>query len=198
MADYHNQGCYLKKKIQIMKIYTKKGDKGNTSLYGGKSIQKNSNRIEAYGTVDELNSVIGMVLTSELTEDGMNILNEIQHQLFILGADLATLPEKKAKIERIGSTHIQQLEQWIDKLDDKLPALTHFILPGGSAAGASLHMARTVCRRAERKVVALKQDDPVSDECVIYLNRLSDLLFVMARYENHESGVKETKWISRR
>lgn len=197
MADYHNQGCYLKKKIQ-MKIYTKKGDKGNTSLYGGKSIQKNSKRIEAYGTVDELNSVIGMVLTSELTEDGINILNEIQHQLFILGADLATLPEKKAKIERIGSTHIQQLEQWIDKLDDKLPALTHFILPGGSAAGASLHMARTVCRRAERKVVALKQDNPVSDECVIYLNRLSDLLFVMARYENHESGVKETKWISRK
>lgn len=181
-----------------MKIYTKKGDKGNTSLFGGRSIQKNSERIEAYGTVDELNSVIGMVLTYELSEEGKNFLNEIQHQLFILGADLATLPEKKAKIERIGSKHIDQLEQWIDKLDEKLPALTHFILPGGSAAGASLHMARTVCRRAERKVVALKESDPVSDECVIFLNRLSDLLFVMARFENHESGIKETKWISRK
>lgn len=180
-----------------MKIYTKKGDQGSTSLFGGKIILKHNVRIEAYGTVDELNSVIGMVLTHKLTTEGVNFLNEIQHQLFILGADLATLPNKQAKIERIGKKHIEQLEQWIDRLDDKLPALTHFILPGGTPAGASLHMARTVCRRAERLVVALKQNDPVSDEGVIYLNRLSDLLFVMARFENHEAGEKETKWISR-
>lgn len=181
-----------------MKIYTKKGDKGNTSLFGGKSVHKSSQRIEAYGTVDELNSIIGMVLTHELSKQGGGYLNEIQHQLFILGADLATLPQKEAKIERIGAAHIGQLEQWIDTLDEKLPGLTNFILPGGNAAGASLHLARTVCRRAERRVAALKQVDPVSDECIIYLNRLSDLFFVMARFENHEAGVKETPWISRK
>ena len=181
-----------------MKIYTKKGDKGNTSLFGGKSVHKSSERIEAYGTVDELNSVIGTVLTNDLSNEGREILNDIQHQLFILGADLATLPDKKAKIERISEAHITKLEKNIDKLDEQLPALTNFILPGGSPAGASLHMARTVCRRAERRVAALKQVDPVSDECIIYLNRLSDLLFVMARYENREAGETETPWISRK
>jgi cob(I)alamin adenosyltransferase len=185
-------------KIIFMKIYTKKGDKGNTSLFGGKSVHKSSARIEAYGTVDELNSVIGMVLTNNPSEEGREILNNVQHQLFILGADLATLPDKEAKIERIGEAHITNLEQNIDKLDEQLPALTNFILPGGSSAGASLHMARTVCRRAERRVAALKQIDPVSDECIIYLNRLSDLLFVMARYENREAGETETPWISRK
>lgn len=179
-----------------MKIYTKKGDKGTTSLFGGASIGKNSLRIKAYGTVDELNSILGIVLTYSLSGRGEAILKELQNQLFVLGADLATLPSKKTKINRIGSREITQLENWIDELDEKLPALTAFILPGGAPAGATLHQARTVCRRAERHTVALKLENPVSDEIIIYLNRLSDLLFVMARYENQEAGEKETQWKS--
>lgn len=181
-----------------MKIYTKKGDSGQTSLFGGTKIMKNEDRIEAYGTVDELNSVIGMVLTHSLTKKGKGILQEIQHQLFILGADLATPQTKKTKIERIGTPVIDQIEKWIDKLDEELSPLMNFILPGGSPAGALLHLARTVCRRAERKTVTLKENETITDECIIYLNRLSDLLFVMARYENLEAGVQETPWISKK
>lgn len=177
-----------------MKIYTKKGDKGTTSLFGGASIGKSSSRIEAYGTVDELNSVIGMAITAGTTDRGLEILNDIQGQLFVLGADLATLASKKAKIERIGDKDIKWLEERIDELEEHLPPLTSFILPGGTQAGATLHMARTVCRRAERRTIALKHQDPISDECVIYLNRLSDLLFVMARFENHKAGAPETPW----
>jgi cob(I)alamin adenosyltransferase len=185
-------------KNRSMKIYTKKGDFGQTSLFGGTKVMKDEIRIEAYGTVDELNSIIGMILTHNLSPHGISILKDIQHQLFILGADLATPQNKKAKIERIGKKEIEVLEQWIDKLDDKLQPLTTFILPGGSPAGASLHMARTVCRRAERRTVSLKKSEPISDECIIYLNRLSDLLFVMARYENQEKGIEETPWISKK
>lgn len=181
-----------------MKIYTKKGDQGITSLFGGTKVDKNHIRIEAYGTVDELNSVLGVILTHSLSDDGRRIVNELQHQLFILGADLATPLTKKAKIERVGKTEIEILEQWIDDLDEKLPPLTTFILPGGSPAGATLHMARTVCRRAERKTVTLKQKDDISDHSVIYLNRLSDLLFVLARFENHVAGETETPWISKK
>lgn len=180
-----------------MKIYTKKGDKGTTSLFGGASIGKNSLRIKAYGTVDELNSILGIVLTYSLSERGEAILRELQNQLFVLGADLATLPSKKTKIDRIGSKEITQLENWIDELDEQLPALTAFILPGGAPAGATLHQARTVCRRAERHTVALKLENPVSDDIIIYLNRLSDLLFVMARFENREAGETETQWKSK-
>lgn len=180
-----------------MKIYTKKGDKGTTSLFGGASIGKNSLRIKAYGTVDELNSNLGIVLTHPLSEKGKNILIELQKQLFVLGADLATLPSKKTKIDRIGTSEIKQLEKWIDELDEDLPALTSFILPGGAPAGATLHQARTVCRRAERHAVALKTDNPISDEVIVYLNRLSDLLFVMARFENQHAGEPETQWKSK-
>lgn len=180
-----------------MKIYTKKGDKGTTSLFGGASIGKNSIRIKAYGTVDELNSVLGIVLTHRVSNDGEKILKELQNQLFVLGADLATLPSKKTKIERIGNREIRQIEKWIDKLDEQLPQLTSFILPGGAPAGAALHLARTVCRRAERHTVALKMENPVSDETVIYLNRLSDLFFVMARFENQHAGETETEWKSK-
>lgn len=180
-----------------MKIYTKKGDKGTTSLFGGASIGKNSLRIKAYGTVDELNSILGIVLTYSLSERGEAILQELQNQLFVLGADLATLPSKKAKIDRIGKKEITQLEEWIDELDEQLPKLTAFILPGGAPAGATLHQARTVCRRAERHAVALKLENPVSDEIIIFLNRLSDLLFVMARFENREAGETETQWKSK-
>lgn len=181
-----------------MKIYTKKGDRGYTSLFGGASVEKNSLRIKAYGTVDELNSVVGLVLTHPLSDDGKEILNDIQSQLFVLGADLATLASKESKIERIGTGDIEKLEKWIDTLEENLPALKSFILPGGSPAGATLHLARTVCRRAERHTVALNQNDTISAETVIYLNRLSDLLFVLARHENREAGEKETPWIPRK
>lgn len=180
-----------------MKIYTKKGDGGTTSLFGGKKVLKNDFRIEAYGTVDELNSVLGIILTYPLSEKGDQLLQHLQHQLFILGADLATPLSKKTKIERIGNQDIEVLEQWIDTLEEDLAPLISFILPGGSPAGATLHMARTVCRRAERKTVALNQVEDISANSIIYLNRLSDLLFVLARFENLNTGEKETPWISK-
>ncbi|MEX1269608.1 MAG: cob(I)yrinic acid a,c-diamide adenosyltransferase [Balneolaceae bacterium] len=180
-----------------MKIYTKKGDQGYTSLYGGTKVEKHSSRISAYGTVDELNSVLGVVLTHPLSTEGEKIVNILQHQLFVLGSDLATLQNRKTKTARIGRNDIEKIEGYIDELEESLPPLTNFILPGGSPAGAALHQARTVCRRAERKTVALKHEDEVSDEAIIYLNRLSDLLFVLARYENQQAGEKETPWISK-
>ncbi len=178
-----------------MKIYTKRGDKGYTSLFGGSKVEKNDLRIQAYGTVDELNSVIGLGLTHPLSKKGSEILNEIQKQLFVLGADLATPQSKKTKVQRIKTDEIEQLESWIDTIDSSLPALTSFILPGGSKPGAYLHLARTVCRRAERHTVELKWNENISEETIIYLNRLSDLLFVLARFENQEAGLEETKWI---
>jgi cob(I)alamin adenosyltransferase len=180
-----------------MKIYTKKGDKGYTSLFGGTSIEKNSVRIHAYGTVDELNSVLGVVLTHPVSDKGRAMLTDIQKQLFVLGADLATLPSKEEKINRIGESEIERLESWIDELEESLPKLTSFILPGGSSGGASLHLARTVCRRAERLTVELKLKDPASEKTVIYLNRLSDFFFVLARFENQHAGAEETKWMPR-
>lgn len=180
-----------------MKIYTKKGDKGTTSLFGGTKVEKCHLRIHAYGTVDELNSTLGSVLTHPLSSTGKRLLQELQHQLFILGADLATPIDKKTRIDRIGSKEIGILEQWIDELEEELPTLKTFILPGGSPAGATLHLARTICRRAERAAVSLAGAETVSEETMIYLNRLSDLLFVMARFENQKAGVPETPWISK-
>jgi cob(I)alamin adenosyltransferase len=142
--------------------------------------------------------VLGVVLTHPLSEKGEQMLNEIQSQLFVLGADLATLQSKSSKIDRIQPADIQKLEHWIDDLEEDLNPLTSFILPGGAPAGATLHMARTVCRRAERHTVALKQNDPISNEVVIYLNRLSDFLFVLARYENMSAGIEETPWQPRK
>lgn len=181
-----------------MKIYTKKGDQGYTSLFGGKEIEKNNIRLHAYGTVDELNSALGIALTHEVSDSGKEILNELQDQLFVLGADLATLPSKKTKIDRINSQHVEQLEIWIDKLEEDLPPLTTFILPGGAPAGATLHFARTVCRRAERNTAELLESGEANQFCLVYLNRLSDLLFVLARYENRHGGVGETQWISKK
>ncbi len=181
-----------------MKIYTKKGDQGTTSLYGGSKTSKNSIRIHAYGTVDELNSTLGMALSHPVSDRGKQILEELQNQLFVLGADLATPKAKKVKIDRINTSDIDQLEEWIDELQETLPPLTAFILPGGAAAGSALHLSRTVCRRAERFTVALKQEESISNEPVIYLNRLSDLLFVLARFENMKAGITETTWSSRK
>lgn len=167
-------------------------------MFGGKEIEKNNIRLHAYGTVDELNSTLGISLTHDVSNIGKEIINKLQEQLFVLGADLATLPSKKAKIERINDSHVEQLEEWIDKLEEELPPLTTFILPGGAPAGATLHFARTVCRRAERHTAELLESRNANEFCLVYLNRLSDLLFVLARFENRDSGVGETKWISKK
>lgn len=177
-----------------MKIYTKKGDSGNTSLFGGKRVSKSAERIEAYGTVDELNSVVGLAASYELSSEGSDYLSNVQEMLFTLGADLATPPSSETRIDRIGERDIRYLEDAIDKLEEELDPLKNFVLPGGSRGGATLHLARTVCRRAERATVACGETDNISDECIKFLNRLSDFFFVLARYENKQAGVREERW----
>lgn len=180
-----------------MKIYTKTGDSGETSLFGGQRVSKNHSRIDAYGTVDELNSVIGIIRASDPDPAIEEMLDRIQNELFVLGADLATPPEKNAKIDRINQNHVYRLEEDIDKLDQHLPPLKSFILPGGSPAAAYLHLARTICRRAERTCFSCRQSEIISNEALIFLNRLSDLLFVMARHQNHSKKIKDAVWKAR-
>jgi cob(I)alamin adenosyltransferase len=178
-----------------MKIYTKKGDLGETSLFGGQRVRKDHVRIEAYGTVDELNSVLGTVISHQPVQKLVEHLIEIQKELFVIGADLATPQEKQSKVVRISEKPIQQLELLIDDLDGVLPALTSFILPSGSLAATQLHVARTVCRRAERCVLTAMEYEEINPLILKYLNRLSDLLFVMARFENHQKNIEETRWL---
>jgi len=181
-----------------MKIYTKTGDNGETSLYGGKRVPKHSHRIEAYGTVDELNAQLGVVRALQPPQEIDAVLNSIQNQLFVLGADLATPADAQTKnIQRINRNDIQSLEQSIDHFDGQLEPLQSFILPGGSQAGAQLHVARTVCRRAERRVNLLSQDEAIDSLPLIYLNRLADLLFVLARYTNKLEKKPEKIWKSK-
>lgn len=177
-----------------MKIYTKKGDTGKTSLFGGQRVPKSNERIEAYGNVDELNSFVGLAASHGTSEKGTKYLTKVQELLFILGADLATPFSSKTRIDRIQEDDIRFLEEAIDELEKDLEELKNFILPGGSQAGATLHVARTVCRRAERKTVACKKTDDISDNCIKFLNRLSDFLFVIARHENKQAGVSEKTW----
>lgn len=178
-----------------MKIYTKTGDKGDTSLFGGQRVPKDALRIEAYGTVDELNSMLGIVRSDNEDKEIDGILDRVQNELFDLGADLATPRSLDSKqIKRIEPRHSEHLEAMIDTLEAHLKPLKTFILPGGSPVAARLHFARTVCRRAERTVVRLSRNEDIGEGITIYLNRLSDLLFVMARYANHIAGVSETKW----
>ena len=180
-----------------MKIYTKTGDQGETALFGGKRVPKDALRIEAYGSVDELNCVIGVIRSLKPHKSIDTILEKIQHQLFELGADLATpIVHKSAYITRIKKSHSSVLEKIIDKLETQLEPLKSFILPGGSVIASHLHLTRTVCRRAERNVVRLSRNENIGDEVIIYLNRLSDLLFVMARYANQLDGNEEIKWVS--
>ena len=177
-----------------MKIYTKKGDSGETSLFGGQRVSKSTERIEAYGNVDELNSLVGLAVSYDLSDKGAEYLRKVQEQLFTLGADLATPPSSETRIDRIGEKDINFLENAIDEMEKDLEKLKNFILPGGSQQGATLHVARTVCRRAERAAVACQEVDEISDECLKFLNRLSDFLFVIARYENKQAGVREETW----
>ncbi len=179
-----------------MKIYTKTGDDGTTALFSGGRVSKTHLRVEAYGTVDELNSVLGLVRAYQPYSDSW--LAQIQRQLFHLGADLATPLEAKADwIVRVDPSAALWLEQIIDEMTAQLTPLTSFILPGGTLAAAHLHVARTVCRRAERLVVALAAQDAINEAVIPYLNRLSDGLFTMARWENFRAGLKEETWSGR-
>lgn len=177
-----------------MKIYTKKGDSGSTSLFGGTRVPKSSARIEAYGTVDELNSIVGLGASYDISEQGKKWVKRVQEDLFVLGADLATPPSSNTRIDRIDEEAITYLEKAIDTMQTRLPSLKNFILPGGCPAGATFHLARTVCRRAERATVSCSETEEISDLTIKYLNRLSDFLFVLARFENNQSGTPEEIW----
>lgn len=182
-----------------MKIYTRTGDRGTTALFGGERVSKTHHRIAAYGTVDEANSFIGMARShlrgEERTATVDRVLADVQRDLFVLGADLATPGGSRAKAPRIATDHVERLEREIDSLEDDLEPLKRFILPGGSSAGAALHVARTVCRRAERLVLKASAEEEISDLAVVYLNRLSDLLFVAARWANSRLDVPEDEWM---
>ncbi|MEE8349001.1 MAG: cob(I)yrinic acid a,c-diamide adenosyltransferase [Acidobacteriota bacterium] len=178
-----------------MKIYTGRGDQGNTSLFSGEQESKDSARVTAYGTLDELNSLLGAAHAFCQVQRVKDLLMSLQRKLFEAGADLATTREGKLRIDRIAETDWRELETLIDDLESQIPPLKKFILPGGSSGAALLHLARTVCRRAERHLVSLVRDkEDGNPELLIYLNRLSDLLFVMARFENIMDGKKEEFW----
>jgi cob(I)alamin adenosyltransferase len=179
-----------------MKIYTKTGDDGGTGLFGGARVGKDDLRIEAYGTVDELNSVLGWARAVGLPADIDDCIMRIQNELFAVGAELATPDPATHGTNWTGAEHIAALEQAIDRLEKPLAPLRQFILPGGTPAAAALHVARTVCRRAERRVVTLSREGPpaIRGSIVVYLNRLGDLLFVLARAVNHAAGQPDVIW----
>jgi cob(I)alamin adenosyltransferase len=181
----------------LSKIYTRRGDDGSTGLFGGPRVRKDDLRVAAYGDVDELNSVLG-VAREELSGDLRKLVDELQAELFTLGAEMATPDMSKAPktVPRVSADDATRLEGEIDRLTAELPPQTHFLLPAGSRPGALLHLARTVCRRAERTTVALSRVEAVSSEALQYLNRLSDLLFVMARAANVRAGAGEVPWIA--
>jgi cob(I)alamin adenosyltransferase len=183
-----------------MKLYTRSGDDGTTGLFSGARVSKNHPRIEAYGTVDEFNACLGVAISacgSNREEASIrNILDQVQSRLFDIGADLAT-PEgssNESKIERITESHITEVEGWIDEIDSKNDPLSTFIMPAGSELAARLHLARTVCRRAERLMVGLSHSEQVGEALIRYMNRLSDMLFAMARFANKSSGIQDVAW----
>lgn len=180
-----------------MKLYTRTGDTGETSLFDGTRVFKNDSRVAAYGELDELNALLGWCLAAADRPELRDRLSRVQADLFVLGAELATPASSKAagKIPTIGHEEIARLEGWIDEASDATPALRAFILPGGTELAARLHIARAVSRRAERRVVSAQQDHPIRGEVIVYLNRLSDLLFAWARWTNHQAGCPETPWI---
>ena len=181
---------------RLTKIYTRQGDDGATSLGGRQRAPKDSPRVQAYGTVDELNSAIGVALAYGLSARLAELLPLIQNELFHLGSDLCFIEEdkEKYKIPQLEARHVEQLEQLIDELNEIAGPLENFILPGGSIGAAHLQLARSVCRRAEREVIALSRVEAVGPFVIKYLNRLSDALFVMARYENKQRGIAEALW----
>ena len=177
-------------KTRITKVYTKTGDEGLTSLVGGERVSKASLRVDSYGDVDELNAVLGVIRSEGVDDEISTLIVNIQNDLFIMGADLASPPD--IEVPRVSEDRITNLEQAIDKFLEELEPLKEFILPSGNIGGSHLHLARTVCRRVERKVVQLMEEEDIGQNILIYLNRLSDLLFVMARLQNKRSGFEET------
>jgi len=182
-----------------MKIYTKTGDKGFTSLIGGTRVPKYHIRIESYGTIDELNSYIGLIRDQDIDAADKTLLKEIQDRLFTIGASLAAEPDKsKMVIPDLHTEDVELLEEEMDRINEKIPPLKHFILPGGSSAISFCHIARCVCRRAERLVVQLNDESAVDEKVIIYLNRLSDYLFTLARKVGFENQVPENEWLPRK
>jgi len=189
-----------------MKIYTKTGDKGTTALFGGTRVPKYHIRIDSYGTVDELNSFIGVVRDQEIDDHSKKLLTHIQERLFTLGAMLATPPEKeklksgkeRLNIPKIDEEDILLLETEMDSMNDKLPPMTHFVLPGGHSTVSHCHVARCVCRRAERLATLLNEEETIDPLVLKYLNRLSDYLFVMARKLTKDLQVEEIKWVPKK
>lgn len=181
-----------------MKLYTRTGDNGTTGLFAGGRVRKDDLRVEAYGTIDELNSTLGVVRAHQPHDPIEGWLDAVQQQLFHLGADLATpLDTNVTWVVRITPDQVSWLEQTIDHMDETLTPLQHFILPGGTLAAAHLHIARTVCRRAERLIVSLADQETLNDQVIPYVNRLSDWLFSAARYANLLANVDEMRWIVR-
>ena len=186
-----------------MKVYTKTGDKGTTALFGGTRVPKHHIRIDSYGTVDELNSYIGLIRDQEINTNYKETLIHIQDRLFTVGAILATDPEKailkngkeRLNIPKISSDNIAFLEKEIDAMNEALPPMTHFVLPGGHQTVSFCHISRCVCRRAERLATALNELEPIEPNTLMYLNRLSDYLFVLARKLSHDLQADEVKWI---
>lgn len=189
-----------------MKVYTKTGDKGTTSLFGGARVPKHHLRIESYGTIDELNSYIGLIRDQDINPFYKTILMEIQDRLFTVGAIMATPPEKEVlkngqqrlNINRISEKDVNLLEVQIDAMDAELPPMTHFVLPGGHSTVSYCHITRCVCRRAERLATHLNEEEPIDEAVLTYLNRLSDYLFVLARKLSHDLKAEEIKWIPRK
>lgn len=188
-----------------MKIYTKTGDQGTTSLFGGTRVPKHNIRIDSYGTVDEFNSYLGLLRDQRLDDQSEKMILIIQERLFTIGSILATEPKKeflksgkeRLNIEKISDSDIELLEKEMDRMNEELPELTHFILPGGHQTVSICHIARGVCRRAERLATALYENEPFEPKVLIYLNRLSDYLFVLARKLSNDLQAKEIQWVPR-
>lgn len=180
-----------------MKIYTKTGDAGQTGLFGGRRVSKAHLRIDSYGTVDELNAFVGLLRDTVEIDELRSELHQIQERLFTIGSNLASDPEKNLTVPDVLESDIQQLEAAMDRMDAALPPLRHFILPGGHPTVSYCHLARVVCRRAERLVVALNDQSPVEPILIQYLNRLSDYFFILGRFVGNHLGVEEVKWEGR-
>lgn len=180
--------------LELARIYTRTGDQGETGLVGGFRVPKDSLRVEAYGNVDELNSILGMARAFLKDKDLDSMLGGLQDDLFVAGADLASSRDGQRDVPKITQDKIDEMEKEIDKLEEELPRLKAFIHPGGGPAGAILHFSRTVARRAERRIITLGKAEKVSDLMIPYFNRLSDFLFVLARTANHREGKNEVQW----
>ncbi len=176
-----------------MKIYTKTGDDGSTSLQGGKRVIKSNIRIKAYGAVDEINASIGLILSSKFDAEVEKVLKKIQNDLFVVGSDLSN-SDLVHKENRVTVEMVENIEKNIDRLEKELSPITNFILPGGNQVSARIHLSRAITRRAETQVISLDEKEKVNEECKKYLNRLSDLLFVMARYVNKKNGLEDIIW----